>query len=167
LKSHRLEFAQENELVLPILANKYSFEDFLECQEIKHTNSIYNPYIQLLTCKKPTGEYSIENDNIILNKRDEELLEEAKSVISNLFTFGILERYDESASLILNKLGLPPKKKINKKMVLSELVKTNSHKKVTKTPLSSKAQKLIKDNTYLDQHLYNHAVNIFNASLKE
>lgn len=167
LKAHKLERAELNKLPLPILANKYTFSEFMESKELYRTPTIFNPYIYLLTGKKASGDYRLDGNSTILNEDDKELLSEAKSVVNNLYAFGILEKYDASVQHILSMLGYSMEDKIQKKMVLEDLMEAESHKKVEKEPLSLDTEKLIEFNTYLDEHLYQYAFSKFKSICAE
>lgn len=162
-RSHTVEYSEANGLRLPILANTHNFCDFLNCKEIYLTNNIFNPYIQLLTGRTPTGEFSFEDENITLNDADFELLELAKKRLASIAAFGVLERFDESVKLISNVLGLKLPKEIKKKMVLEDMVDKGSlHMKlVEKEVLTDEHYKEILFNSYLDSELYLYALELF------
>lgn len=166
-RSHRLEFAYQHSLNMAILANKFSFHDFFTCPDIFETYAVFNCYVFTLTGEKPSGQYTVEEGSVKLNSQDTELLEQAKKILDSLFAFGILEHYDQSVRLIMKKLQLPDVKKIEKKMVLSDLVKTSSHKKVTPVKITEKEERIIESNTYLDNFLYQYAVDKFNRMCSE
>ncbi|MCK5686585.1 sulfotransferase family 2 domain-containing protein [bacterium] len=160
--SHKLEFAFENSLKMPILANKYSFSDFFTCEELFRDKSIFNSYVYTLTGCEPSGEFTKVNGNIELNDHDRVILADAKSVVDSLFSFGVIENYDRSVEIILKKLNKPRITKIEKKMVLKDLIKTSSHKEVDRVPLLEEDKKNIEFNTYIDNFLYKYVVEKFN-----
>ena len=148
---------------LPILTNRYSFCDFLELENIRNGANTFNPYIQLLTGCVPTGEFRKYGDISGLNSHDKILLEKAINKLDSLEFFGLLEEFDESVRRLSEKLNLNFKGRIEKKMVLKDLVNqgSNDFKSVVKETLTENHELLIERNTYLDELLFKYALSKF------
>jgi hypothetical protein len=168
LRSHTLDYSEANNLNLAILANSHSFCEFLNSEDVRLTHNVFNPYLQLLTGKRPSGEFDLIGNQLVLNNHDKELLEFSKERLLSLSAFGLLERFDDSVELISEELDLHLPKKIKRKMVLKDMVNSGSvhMQQVEKEDFVEEHHKEILFNTYLDNKLYEYAEIIFDKRFK-
>lgn len=149
-KSHDLNKTSKKDEILVHLAQKYSITDFFKSREFSELTQFHNNY-----CK-----------SLVVNNKNGEILESAILGLHGLYEFGIMEDYDTSTQMILNKLGIESNEITTPKNVLKNRVIGGELNPIEIEKETPELRYTIEKFVNYDIELYAYALTIFNQKKK-
>jgi hypothetical protein len=164
-RAHPDEVVERENLFLARIAKQYSLVEFFQLDEIRTHPSINNAMTRALV--ETVQEERWERAALPAQDGCTACLSVAMRALESMDAIGILERFDDSVSLICHAIGQEKPEKIEAKQVLDTLMTKGVLHQIAREPVTDAALRSIGELVQADLQLYSFAARLFQARYQQ